>query len=235
VPNRLSVVLPAFAEEDSLHPLVGRLHELVGDELREILLILSPKSPAKTQEIAKQVAQRYSKVRVMVQKETPGVGCAFREGILEARGELLLLMDSDGEMDVETVPKLLRALDDSGADLVVGSRWAPGGGAEGYDNLKYVLNRGFQYLFRALYLTRVTDLTFGFKLGRTAAIQSLRLSAQFQEIGAEVTLAALRRGLRVVEIPTVWRMRKAGTSTNPLSRNFRYVKVALSVFWQGAR
>jgi dolichol-phosphate mannosyltransferase len=174
-------------------------------------------------------------VVVGVQRKSPGVGFAFVQGVEEARGTLVLLMDSDGEMDPETVPGMLELLDRTGADLVVGSRWMKGGGAEGYEPLKLVLNRGFQLLFRALYRTRIHDLTFGFKLGRADVLKALPLEAQFQEIGCEVTLRALKAGRRVLEVPTVWRRRKAGASTNPLRRNFRYASLALSILLTRSR
>jgi len=221
--------MPVFAEEDSVPELVGRLEELVGDELLEILIVLSPKSPPKTLEICQAEAAAHPKVKLMTQTQVPGVGFAFRDGIAAARGEWILLMDSDGEMDVEDVPRLITVLRERGADLVVGSRWMKGGGAEGYDARKWILNRGYQTIFRALYRTRIHDLTFGFKLGRAEMLKSFDYVAQFQEIGCEVTMRALKGGYRVEEIPTVWRARKQGVSTNPLKRNLRYATFALKI------
>jgi dolichol-phosphate mannosyltransferase len=226
----LSAVLPVFAEEETVPELVGRLHELVGDRLLEVLVVTSPRSPDRTLEVCREVASRFPRVRTMEQTRSPGVGFAFRDGIEAAAGDLILLMDSDGEMDVEDVPRLLARLESTGADMVVGSRWAKGGGAVGYDPLKLVLNRGYQLLFRALYTTRIHDLTFGFKLARAPLLKSLSLNAQFQEIGCEVTLKALRARWRVEEIPTVWRARKAGVSTNPLSRNLEYARLAWDIW-----
>jgi dolichol-phosphate mannosyltransferase len=221
--------MPVFAEEETVPELVARLETLIGGELHEILIVLSPKSPERTMAICREVAAAHARVKLLVQTQTPGVGFAFRDGIAAATGEWILLMDSDGEMDVEDVPKLMTAMRERGADLVVGSRWMKGGGTEGYDAKKWFLNRGYQTLFRILYRTRIHDLTFGYKLGRARMLKSFDYRAQFQEIGCEVTMRALKAGYRVEEIPTVWRARKQGVSTNPLKRNLRYASFALQI------
>jgi dolichol-phosphate mannosyltransferase len=227
--ERVSVILPVFAEDRTVPEILDRLAALLGPALHEVRVVLSPKSPLGTVMICRDAARARRGIHVSVQKQSPGVGFAFRQGIDEAKGDLLLLMDSDGEMDVEDVPRMLTTLRASGADMVVGSRWIEGGGAEGYDAKKMVLNRAYHALFRTLYRTALHDLTFGFKLGRAAVLKSFRYTSQFQEIGCEVTLRALHAGYRVEEIPTVWRCRKQGVSTNPLKRNLRYAWTALSV------
>jgi dolichol-phosphate mannosyltransferase len=226
---RVSAILPAFAETGTIPELVSALVHLVGPELFEILLVVSPKSPSETLAACREAGNLFPNIHVSVQRRSPGVGFAYREGIEDAAGDVLLLMDTDGEFDVDTVPLLLAKLRETNADLVVGARFARGGGVEGYPPVKYFLNRAYQLLFRVLYRTRVHDLTFGYKLGKAAALKSLRLTAQFQEIGCEVTLRALKAGFRVEEVPTVWRCRKAGGSTNPLRRNLKYASLAWSI------
>jgi hypothetical protein len=95
--------------------------------------------------------------------------------------------------------------------------------------VKYLLNRGFQVLFRVLYRTRLHDLTLGFKLGRTDLLQAKRWRGEFHEVACETTVRMIRDGHVVVEVPTVWRRRTAGVSSNPFRRNFRYVAIALAV------
>jgi len=226
-PVRVSAILPAFRETGTLVELVGRLRDLLGPDLHEVRIVVSPKSPPETRAACETAKTLFSPVHVMVQSRFPGVGFAYREGIDAAEGDLLLLMDTDGEFDPVTVPLLLSKWRETGADLVVGSRFAKGGGVEGYPPVKYLLNRGYQLLFRLLYRTRIHDLTFGYKLGRAEVLKSLPLAAQFQEIGAEVTLRCLKAGYHLEEVPTVWRARTAGASTNPLRRNLKYAWLAL--------
>jgi dolichol-phosphate mannosyltransferase len=232
-PVRVSAILPAYSETGTLVALVARLRQLLGADLYEIRIIVSPKSPSETLAACEEARSLFGNTYVSVQKRSPGVGYAYCDGIDAATGELLLLMDTDGEFDAATVPLLLEKQRESGADLVVGSRWMRGGGVEGYPRLKYVLNRAYQTLFRLLYRTRISDLTFGYKLGRASLLKVLPLRAQFQEIGCEITLRALRAGAHVEEVPTVWRSRRSGASTNPLGRNLRYASLALSILFSG--
>lgn len=230
-PIRLSAVLPVYAEKETVLEVVSGLRTLLGDQLFEIILIPTNHSPEATLRICNEITEQFSIVRVSMQKEYPGVGLAYRQGIAEAQGSHILLMDSDGEMDIETVPLMLEEVKARDVDLVVGSRWMKGGGVEGYGRFKYFLNRSYQLIFRVLYWTPIRDLTLGFKLGRADVLKSIPLRAQFQEIGCETTLRTIRAGYTVAEVPTVWRCRKRGASTNPLRRNFRYASFALSILF----
>lgn len=228
-PVRISAVLPVYAEEGSIAELVSGLCTLIGDDLKEIILIVAKSSPEATFSLCKKVAARFPVVRISLQEQNPGLGFAVRQGIAEAQGTHILMMDSDGEMDVETVPRLVAVVKERDVDLVVASRWMKGGGVKGYSRLKYVLNQGYQLIFRLLYRTPIHDLTLGFKLGRAAVLKSIPWSAQFHDIGCETTLRVTRAGYTVAEVPTVWRRRKAGFSKNPFRRNFLYVSMALSI------
>lgn len=235
--HRISAILPVFSETTTLVDLVEGVVRLLGSDLFEVRIMTSPKSPPATLEACGRAEALFPNTHVSAQRRSPGVGFAYRQGIEEAEGDLLLLMDTDGEFDVSTIPSLIAKQRETGADLVVGSRWMPGGGVEGYPPVKYLLNRSYQALFRLLYRTRVHDLTFGYKLGTATLLKSLPLRAQFQEIGCEVTLRSLKAGARVEEVSTVWRCRKGGASTNPLRRNLKYASLALSILFgrQGRR
>jgi dolichol-phosphate mannosyltransferase len=226
---RLSIVLIVFNERESVAELVEGLFERVDDRILEIILLLAPASPPITHEICERLAREHERVRVSLQKENPGAGLAVRQGIAEARGSHILLMDSDGEMDVETVPLMVAAAETPGVDMVVGSRWMRGGGVEGYHRLRGLLNRCYQAIFRVLFRTPVHDLTLGFKLCRADVFQAMPWDSQFHDIGCETTLRPIRAGYRVTEVPTVWRRRKEGSSNNPTFNNLKYVWKALAI------
>ena len=149
------------------------------------------------------------------------------------RGNVVLSMDSDGEMEIETIPRMIAEMARSNVGLVVGSRWLPGGGFVGYSPAKRWLNWGFQQVFRILFRTRLHDLTYGFKLMRTELVQNIAWEATLHEIGCETTLMPIRLGVPVAEVPTTWRARAEGRSSNNFLRNFRYVGMALSILLQG--
>ena len=228
-PLRLSVVLPIYAERETVLEISRGLVDGVGEKLHEIILLVVPQAPPETFEVCDRVVAEIPLARISRQERNPGLGLGVRQGIAESTGTHILLMDSDGEMDVETVPRMIAALEREGADMVVASRWMRGGGVVGYDRFKYFLNRGYQFLFRLLFRTRIHDLTLGFKLCRADLFQSFDWDSEFHDIGIETTMRPIRAGAKVTEVPTVWRCRTEGQSANPFMNNFKYVWKALAI------
>jgi dolichol-phosphate mannosyltransferase len=232
---RISVVMPVFSETDTVRETVAWLATHLDTRLLEIIIIIAPQSTATSRQVCDLLSQQDPRVRVFVQQENPGVGRAFREGYARARGNVVLSMDSDGEMDVNTIPLMLAEMGRGSFGLVVGSRWLPGGGFVGYSRWKYWLNWGFQQLFRLLYFTRIHDLTYGFKLLRAELIHEIEWEATLHEIGCETTLKPIRLGLPVSEVSTCWTARTQGRSTNNFLRNFRYLGMALRILVRGVK
>jgi dolichol-phosphate mannosyltransferase len=227
----MSVILPVYAETDSLRQIVAWLGQNLGPRLLEIIVIVSPRSGPPTVEVCQALTQADPRVRVYEQENNPGLGHAVREGLARAQGDYVLSMDSDGEMEIETIPRMIATLEQGSYDMVIASRWAKGGGFAGYSRFKFVLNWGFQQLFRALYWTRLSDLTYGFKLARAEVVRDLPWEGTMHEIACETTLRPLRRGARVAEVPSRWTARAHGQSKNTFMRNFRYVRTAVRVLF----
>jgi hypothetical protein len=108
-----------------------------------------------------------------------------------------------------------------------------GGGFVGYSRLKYWLNWAFQQLFRHIYWTKSHDLTYGYKLLRAELVHGVVWTSVMSEIGCETTLKPMWLGVPVTEVPTIWRARTQGRSTNKFLRNFRYLGMALRILWHG--
>jgi dolichol-phosphate mannosyltransferase len=231
---RISVVLPVYSETDSVRAVVGQLKEDLGPRLHEVLIVISPRSQPASRAVCDALATEDPRVRVHVQRQNPGLGYAVREGYELASGNLVLNIDSDGEMEIETVARLVEAMAANDRDMVIASRWLPGGGFSGYDPIKKVLNWGFQQLFRAAYRTRLHDLTFGYKLMRAELARGIAWEGTLHEIACETTLKPIRLGASVGEVPTRWTARTQGATKNTFLRNFRYVATALKVLVRGA-
>jgi glycosyltransferase involved in cell wall biosynthesis len=225
----LSVVVTVYTETFSVVETVERLLKSSIPGLKEILLVVSPKSSPLTKEICATLAEQFEIVRVHVQETGPGVGRALREGMHQARGEWVAIMSGDLETEPEAVERMCRKMQETGADVVIGSRWAHGGGFENYNRIKLVCNWTFQRVFRYVYRTPINDLTYGFKLLRKSVIDSIDWESTHHTIYIETTLKPLRRGYRMEQIPTVWIGRREGESVNTFFRNFEYVKLALRV------
>ena len=182
---RISVVMPVLAETGTVCTIVEWLRANLGPRLFEVIIVISPKSPQASKDVCQGLARTDSSIHILEQRENPGVGRAFREGYARVRNNVVLSMDSDGEMEIETIPRMIAEMARSNVGLVVGSRWLPGGGFVGYSPAKRWLNWGFQQVFRILFRTRLHDLTYGFKLMRTELVQNIAWEATLHEIGCE--------------------------------------------------
>ncbi|MDR3633399.1 MAG: glycosyltransferase family 2 protein [Isosphaeraceae bacterium] len=230
---RISVILPVYSETETVREIVAWLGKNLAGRLEEVIIVLSPRSGEASSAVCRELAASNPSVRLHVQERNPGLGFAVREGLALVRGNAVLLMDSDGEMEIETIPRMVTALTEGHCDLVVASRWIKGGGFSGYDPLKAKLNWAFQQVFRLLYGTSIHDLTYGFKLMRTEIVRRIEWEGTLHEIACETTLKPLSLGYRLGEVPSRWTARTQGVSKNTFLRNFRYVAMALKVLVHG--
>lgn len=205
----------------------------LGESVLEILIVLSPQSSTESKKVCHELASAHHRVKVQLQTTHPGLGNAVRQGLKWASGNLVLMMDSDGEMENGTVLSMLETMATTSCAAVVASRWMPAGGFEGYDKRKLLLNWCFQQTFRLLYRTPISDLTYGFKLMRGDLARSIEWKGTLHEIACETTLKPIRLGVPVQMVPTRWVSRAQGSSKNTFWRNFRYVRMAIDIWVNG--
>ncbi len=225
----LSVVVTVYTETLSVAETVRRL--LLNDHgsIREILLVLHPGSSQATKQICADLEAKYDVVRVHIQQKTPGVGWALREGMNAASEQAVCIMAGDLETEPEAVERMFQKMKSTGADVVLGSRWAPHGGFVNYGFVKHILNWMFQRACRVIYSTQMDDLSYGFKILRKRVIESINWECAFHEIFIETTVKPLRRGFHFEQVPTIWVGRTEGASVNTFVRNLKYVSLALKV------
>jgi dolichol-phosphate mannosyltransferase len=146
-----------------------------------------------------------------------GLGSAYVAGFTRALAhdpELVCQMDADGSHDPADLPRLI-ALAREGADLALGSRYVPGGGVAGWHLARRAISRAGCLYARTVLRVPVRDLTGGLKTWRAGALRAIdpaSVRSQGYAFQVELTHRALRRGLRVVETPIVFRERGAGRS-----------------------
>ena len=231
---QLSIIIPIWSEVDSLKVVVDGLYERVGEHIHEIFFIVAPQSTVECLNMCQKLAAEHSEIQVMIQKICPGLGHAYKQVFPHVTGSHVLVIDADDEMDLNTVPKMVEAAE-QGYDLVLPTRWMPGGGVKGYDNLTYVLNRGFQTIFRIVFWTPVRDLTYGFKLFNAKLINEVDWWGEMHEIAMETTLKPLRLGYKWIEIPSWWKARTQGVSKINTWKRMRYIVFALRIRFSDIR
>ena len=211
------LILPTYNEAVNIEPLVHAvLAELAETSPEHRILIVDDNSPDGTGRIADRLAREIDSVEVLHRPEKQGLGVAYLAGFARALAggaDLILEMDSDFSHSPADVPRLIAAAED--ADLVLGSRYVPGGGVVDWGILRRTLSRGGSWYARKVLRVRVRDLTGGFKCFRREVLERLDLDAIHAEwygFQIELTYRAVRAGFRVEEIPIVFRERQAGIS-----------------------
>jgi dolichol-phosphate mannosyltransferase len=212
---RAVVCLPTYNERENLESMVRALGEVL-DTSRDAVLVIDDGSPDGTGEIADRLAGELAWVAVAHRERKEGIGPAYLAGFrrsLADGAELLLEMDCDFSHDPGDVPRLIEAAED--ADLVLGSRYVPGGGTENWGLLRRAISRGGCLYAQVLLGVRVRDLTGGFKCFRREALEAIDLDALSSHgygFQIETTYRVLKAGLRVKEIPIRFTERRAGAS-----------------------
>ena len=228
---RLSVVVTVYNETFSIPETVSRLTKNDRGYIEEIILLVSSRSPEQTFSACRETAACQPLVKIVVQKNNPGIGWAYREGMAAATGNYIALMASDLETEPEAVDRMVRKIQQTGCDGCIANRWLKGGGFTGYSRLKLVLNWIFQNFFKLLYWTELSDLTYGFKILRSDIAKNIPWDSTRHEICIETTVKPLHYGYYIEQVPSVWIGRREGYSTNQFFANFRYVKMALKVLF----
>ncbi|MDI6903477.1 MAG: glycosyltransferase [Methanocellales archaeon] len=222
---RLSIILPAHNEANTLPELVEQLISTIDKSLYEIIIV-DDCSTDQTPQISHELSRKYDKVKVIHRKSSPGLGNAIKTGLKTARGSHILLMDADGEMRPEDVPKMIDKAK-KGYDVVIGSRFIKGSKLVGYSRKKLVMNRLYNLVFAKFLRTKVKDLTFGFKILSREVVGGIAWEAEKHGIAAETTVKPIVKGYRAVEVPACWTRREKGSSKFHFSYNFEYIKIGV--------
>jgi dolichol-phosphate mannosyltransferase len=208
------LVLPTYDEAANLEPLVAAARAKLPGSAR--VLVVDDGSPDGTGEIADRLAAADDGVEVLHRARKEGLGPAYVAGFrraLDGGAGLVLAMDADFSHDPAYLPRLLEAAES--ADLVIGSRYVPGGGVSDWSAARRAISRGGNAYARLVLGVGVRDLTGGFRCFRREALEAIGLEtvgSRGYAFQVETAYRAIRRGFRVAEVPIVFRERRAGHS-----------------------
>ncbi|MEE1751480.1 polyprenol monophosphomannose synthase [Streptomyces sp. SP18CS02] len=211
--GRALVIIPTYNEAENIKAIVSRVRASVPDA---DVLVADDNSPDGTGKLADELAAEDTHVHVLHRKGKEGLGAAylagFRWGIEHDYG-VLVEMDADGSHQPEELPRLLTAL--KGADLVLGSRWVPGGRVVNWPKSREYLSRGGSTYSRLLLDVPIRDVTGGFRAFRRETLEGLGLdevSSQGYCFQVDLARRAVAAGFHVVEVPITFVERELGDS-----------------------
>jgi dolichol-phosphate mannosyltransferase len=212
MPNTL-VIIPTYNERDNIGPIVGRVRASVP---AADVLIVDDSSPDGTGALADALAAQDGQVHVLHRDSKAGLGAAYLQAFtwgLTRGYDRLVQLDADGSHLPEQLPALLRA--SHSADVVMGSRWVPGGEVKNWPWHRRALSRGGSIYSRVLLRLRQRDVTGGYRIYTKNALERMHLS-DIESLGycfqIDMLLHAVNARLRVVEVPITFVERTLGTS-----------------------
>ena len=224
------LLLPTYNEAENIGPLVrASLGRLATTGLPHRVLIVDDGSPDGTGEVADDLARELPAVQVLHRERKEGLGRAYLAGFaraLEGGATHVMEMDADFSHDPNDIPRLVAAAD--AADLVLGSRYVPGGGVTDWGLLRRLLSRGGSAYARIVLGVPIRDLTGGFKCFNRRVLEGIDLSGVHADgygFQIELTYRAVQAGFTVAEVPILFRERQVGTSKMT-------ARIALEAVWK---
>jgi len=225
----VTIILPVINETYSLVQTVETIMATSEKDVRELLIVVADKTLPKSMATIDSLRERYGDLIVVHRQTLKYLGGALREAFDLARGSHVVLMSTDLETDPALVPNLIAVAKQNPNAVGTVTRWREGGGFDGYNPLKLLANAIFQKLFSVLYWTRLSDMTYAYRILPTRLVQAIAWEELRHPFLLETMIKPLRLGVRAIEIPGKWRARTEGESQNTFLRNFEYFGIGWRV------
>lgn len=222
VPPVLSIVMPTMNEEEGVTECIGRIKTAVAKLEVPAEIIVSDSSSDRTAEVARQQGA------IVVEPDAMGYGYAYRYALRRVRGDFIVMGDADTTYDFEQIPRLLEHLQDTNADIVMGSRIEGEIKSGAMPTLhQYVGNPLLTKFLNAFYGAGVSDAHSGFRVMRREAIETMDLETDGMEFASEMIMKAGAKGLKIEEVPIVYHERKGEETLDSFRDGWRHVRFML--------
>jgi len=209
------IILPTYNEAENLP---GIAAAILAELPEATLLVVDDGSPDGTGGLADTLAAADERIRVRHRSSKQGLGRAYLDGFqvaLDGGADLLVQMDADWSHDPASLLELVGPVTAGDADLVIGSRYVPGGGVVDWGLARRVISRGGSIFARTVLGLGPHDLTGGFKAWRAVTLAGIPfdgIHAGGYVFQIEMTFRASRLGARITEVPITFRDRRLGQS-----------------------
>ena len=208
----ISIMIPTYNEVNNISILIEKLEAL---PFRKEIIVIDDGSSDGTVEVVKNLMIRYSNIKLLLRPRRMGIGSAYRDGLKLATGKIVAQLDADLSHRPEDLPRLVEELMANCLDVVIGSRYVKGGVTIGWPFYRYALSYGMCLLARLLLRLRVRDSLSGYKVYRRPVYELLtarRKADGFADFEIEMVYLAKKYGLKVKEVPIVFKNRETGSS-----------------------
>ena len=225
----ISIVLPSYNESESICSTIDEIISILEDAKIPFEIVVSDdNSPDITWKLVDDTYSKDKRVRVLRRMKDKGLSAAVIDGFRFAKGDMLFVMDADGQHDPIILPNMVKSL--KTADLVVGSRYVKGGGVGSWSKSRIFVSRFASYLaYPFMGSNRIKDPMAGFFGLKKSLFDKLDLDVKGYKILLGIILAAKRK-LRIKEVPYVFRTRAAGESKLGFKVIFDYLSMLMKFF-----
>ena len=215
VDSEVGIMLPTYCEAANIEKLIL---ELENSDFNPSILVIDDSSPDGTADIVRKLQKKFRNVLLLVRSRKMGLGTAITDGFkaflsMKHPPKYIVTMDADYSHSPKEIPKLLTPVKE-GADLVVGSRYSPGGGAVGWGVGRFLISKIANLITRFRIEARISDYTSGMRCYSTRLVKGIinDLHSQTYEIQIETIRQANVRGYKIKDVPIVFINRKKGKS-----------------------
>lgn len=211
---KLSVVIPAYNEAESLPETITQIHAaLLNYNIPNEILVINDNSSDNTLEILSGLEKDFDTLRYITNKGPNGFGYAIRKGLENFTGDIVAIMMADLSDSVDDLVTYYHTLLNKKVDAVFGSRFIKGGNTIDYPRLKKIINRISNFIIRIIFRLKYNDTTNAFKMYRKETIEGLKpfLSPHFN-LTIELPLKVIIRGYSYAVVPNSWKNRRHGKS-----------------------
>jgi glycosyltransferase involved in cell wall biosynthesis len=222
---RVSVILPTYNEYGNIGPLIGEILSYLPEDSE--IIVVDDDSPDRTWEVAADWGRKDPRVRLLRRIGRRGLTSALKEGFEQSRGLLIFWMDCDFSHPPDKIPEMIEKLGQY--DVVVASRYIPGGEERGHSRMGSFLSRVICGLSALVLSPAIKDYTSGYVGLRRPVLETISLRGDYGEYCIDLLYRAHKRGYRILEIPYRCLPRRTGESktatrfTGYVKRGFKYI------------
>lgn len=226
---KLSIIIPAYNEEESIGSIIERTLEVRKDlaknaGLEDVEVIVVDDG---SKDNTKNIAKRYKEIALITYGKNRGYGAAIKEGFKNARGDLLSFLDADGTCDPKFFEGLINSLIKNNADIAIGSRLGPDSKMPGIRRIGNILYAAVINFFGN---TRITDCSSGMRVLKRTALEKLYPLPDGLNFTPAMTCRALMgEGLKIVEVPIKYAERGGKSKLNVIKDGLQFLKTILGM------
>jgi glycosyltransferase involved in cell wall biosynthesis len=219
---KLSIIIPVYNEEKTLHSIVDRIQAVQYPIDYEIIVVDDASTDRTSEEVylLKMKNREAKGIRIFRNRINNGKGFSIRKGIRRAKGDIIIIQDADMEYDPQDIPKLIEPIINGESDVVYGSRFLLKRHPEGMIFKNWFANKVLKNITNVLYELNITDLCTCYKVFRSEVIKNLALKANRFTFCPEVTALLAKSKIKIKELPIAYKGRNIKDGKKIKARDF---------------